>query len=206
MRFPRLSRLWTVIILSVFILASIGVTSVMLWGMYYRHWDSPFITNVSRAVPVPAARLGSRTVTYRAYLDSVRSVERYLQSDEAKNLGISRAMTDEDRKNALERLIREEALYELADARKAVLTDQQIQSAIGEFNSTGSSTQEIAEFLDKNFAWTIDDFTAHVIRPVLLTRLMTGSYAADHGNDPNALEKYLDERTQRTDVVRYVKF
>lgn len=194
------------IIVAAVLVATAASAAGFLWGVYYKHWDTPFVTKVANALPLPAARMGARTILYRDYLRDVRSVERYLSSDEARNINVSRPMTDEDRKNALDRLLREAALDELALARNVNVSDAQMQEAMQTLNLTSTTTREFEDLIAKNFGWTMDDFKMHVVRPSLLTNLMAPSYAVDHGNDPKAFEKYLDERIQGKDAVRYVKF
>lgn len=199
------SRLMLGLIATTLVVAS--AAAAFLWGVYYAHWDNAFVTRVAQTAPMPAARIGDRTILYRTYLRGVRSVETYLSSPEAKDQRPTRPMADDDdRKNVLERLIREAALEELALARKIEVSDAQMAAAFAEFSADATSTGDLEALLRDNFGWTIDDLKSHLIRPALLTRLLAASYAVDHGNDPNALEKYLDERVQRADVVRYMKF
>jgi len=192
------------VIATLFIVAC--ASAVFLWGVYYQHWDGPLVTRIANTLPIPAARMGDRTILYRTYVSDVRSIETYLSSPEAKGQNLTRPMVDDDRKNVIERLMREAALEDLALARKVTVTDAQMKAAFDEFSAGATSTQDLEALLRENFGWTIDDLKTHLIRPALLTRLLAPSYAADHGNDPNALETYLDERVQRPDVVRYVKF
>lgn len=205
---PLLHSKWlrpSLVLLAVLFVA-VASAAVFLWGAYYRHWENSFVTRVADALPVPAAKFASRTILYRDYLRGALSVETYLLSDEAKKLNVSRAATDDDRKNVLERLLREMALEELAQARKISVSDELMRQALAQFNVDATTTQEFQRLLALNFGWTVEDFKAHIVRPALLTNLMSASYAVDHGNDPQALEKYLDERVRRADVVRYVKF
>jgi hypothetical protein len=180
--------------------------STFLWGVYYKHWDNGFITAVTNVLPLPAGKIGKTVVLYRDYRYAVDSVEVYLQSDQAAEQNMRRPLTDEDRKNVLERLLREIALEDLARVRNVTITDDQITAAMEAFNTSGSSTKDINDFLIKNFGWSVEDFQKHIVRPLLLTRTMGASYAVDHGNDPNALDVYLDNRLKQQDVVRYVKF
>jgi hypothetical protein len=186
------------------------VVAVFLWGLYYRQWDNTFVTRVTGVIPVPAARIASHTITYREYLDGVHAVKKFLASPEAKaeadQGGMNRTMTGEDRKNVLERLLGEAALNEIADARKVTVTTEQEQTVLDMFNTSGSSTQEIADMLQRIYGWTIDDFKLHIVRPLLLTRSLEASFAADHGGDTNAFTAYIEDRLTKSDVVRYIKF
>lgn len=203
-----MSRLrWVLIgVLGVIVLAALTTACVFAWNVYYRHAEGPIVTRLADAFPIPAARVGNGTVLLREYLKDVKSIGLFLSSDEAAAQGGKRIMTDEDRENALERLVREEALEELAEARSIEVTDEQMKAVMSELNVSTTNTQAFQDFISKNYGWTLDDFRSHVVRPVVLTRLLTESYAADHGGDITALTTYVEERLQRRDVVRYVKF
>lgn len=182
------------------------VSLVFMWGAYNQHWEGPVVGAVARVFPVPAARFAGRPVLLRDYLRDVRSIETFLHSEEAEQQGLARVLTNEDRKQALERLLKELALEELASIRKVEITDEEMNQAIAlEFNTTGAQEQDFEAYLVTTYGWTLDDFKAHVVRPALLTRRLAASYASDHGNDPLAIETYLDERITRSDVVKYVK-
>lgn len=195
-----------VLILAGILAAALIFFVVMLSGAYYAHWDGPVVRAMANTVPVPAASVGKRTIPLSAYLDDVDSVTIYLSSPEAERQNLRRPVVETDKKQVLERLIQEAALRELADARNVDVTDQQIEAVMTELQVTTTSTEAFADFLNENYGWTPSEFRSHVVEPLILTRLLTDSYAADHGGDPSALEKYLAERTQRRDVVRYVKF
>jgi len=183
------------------------VSLIFMWGVYNRHWEGPIVETVVSVIPMPAGRLAGQPVLVKDYLRDVRSISLFLASEEAKQQGVDRSITIEDRKQAFERLLKELALEELAYIRKIEITDEQMNEAIAlEFNPQGAQEQEFEAYLKETYGWELDDFKSHVVRPALLTRHLAASYASDHGNDLNALEAYLDERITRADVVRYIKF
>jgi parvulin-like peptidyl-prolyl isomerase len=183
------------------------ISLIFMWGVYNRHWEGPIVGTVVSVVPMPAGRLAGQPALVRDYMRDVRSIEKFLSSEEAKQQGVARAITMEDRKQALERLLKELALEELAFIRKIEITDEQMNEAIAlEFNPEGAQEQEFEAHLMETYGWTLDDFKSHVVRPALLTRHLAASYASDHGNDLGALETYLEERVSRLDVIRYIKF
>lgn len=194
------------LIAGVVVLAALLSSAIFLWGAYVQHWEGSGVVKVAKALPIPAARLGSRSILLRDYLAAVHSVELYLSSPEAAQQQIQRPLTDDDRKNALERLMHEMALEELAEKRSIQVTDQQIQAIFTELNVTSTSTEAFSIFLKQQYDWTMDDFTTHVARPLVLTRLLAASYAVDHAGDPTALEQYFVDRLSQPDAVRYVKF
>lgn len=181
--------------------------AVLWWGIYVQRWEGPTVYRIASTVSLPAARFAGTPILLRDYLNDVESLKTYLASEEAVQAKLTREITDDDRKQALERLLQEAATKELADIRKISITDEQVQEAIQtEFVSSGGDQAAFEAYLQKNFRWTLQDFEKHVVRPVLLERLLTASYAADHENDLEAFQTYLDDRLKKDDVVRYVRF
>lgn len=202
----------TVLVIGSIVLA--GVCAIALFGaglfwhaVYIRHWEDPIVTRIAGAVPIPAARFAGSSILFRDYLADVESLKTYLSSTEAKDANLSREITDEDRKQALERLLREAAIQELAAERNVTLSDEEVQLAItSEFMAAGGDKAAFEAYLREAFRWTLQDFEKHIVRPVLFERKLAASYATDHGDDLQALQTFLDERVMRDDVVRYIKF
>ncbi|MBD3251367.1 hypothetical protein GF380_02845 [Candidatus Uhrbacteria bacterium] len=200
---------WILITLSA--IAVIVVVSslylITLWGAYSRHWEGPAMMTIANVLPIPAARFSGQPIRLSDYLRDVRSIETFLSSEDAKQQGLARPLTMEDRKQALDRLLKEQAIEELAYIRKVDVTPSEIDEAMAvEFNTEGAQEQDFEQFLQSTYGWSIEDFKQHVVRPALLTRKLAASYAVDHGNDPQALERYLEERITRPDVIRYIRF
>ena len=200
------SRLSIFLVAIALLLAALAASIVFLWGAYYAHWEGPFAARVAAASPIPAARVGARSIRLSRYLEDIHSVERFLSSEEARAGNLARPLSDEDRESTLERLIQEEALYELAGQRNITTSDDQKRAVLDELGVTSTSTEAFLAFINQNYGWDMAAFESHVVQPLLLTRLLTQSYAQDHGGDLTALETYLMERIQRDDVVRYIKF
>jgi parvulin-like peptidyl-prolyl isomerase len=191
------SRILLVLIACAGALTAVAAACLLFfWGAYVKHMEGPAVRAVAGALPVPAARFAGHSVLLRDYLRDVRSIGTFLASEEAKKQGLNRAMTDADREQALERLLKELALEELAYKRKVEVTDEEVQDALmREFNPQGSMEQDFESLIMQTY-----------VRPALLTRRLSASFAADHGNDPQALDRYLEERIQEPDAVRYVRF
>jgi hypothetical protein len=188
-----------------------GIAAVFFWGIYARHWDGPVVASIANVAPIPAARVGNRVVLFRDYLSDVRSIERFLSSEDAKRQGLSRPPTIEDRRSAIDRLMEEAALMELAEQRNLSIGQEEVtvytQQAINEFaQSSGRTAADIEPYLRETYDWSLEDFQKHIVKPALLMRILTASYAADHGGDNQALRTYLETRLRQPDVVRYLQF
>jgi aminopeptidase N len=199
-------RLSLIIAAMVLVFTVLAASAVVLWGVYYRYWDGPVVTTLADALPIPAAKVGDRTILLRSYLKDLRSLERFLSSEAALAQNQKRAVTVEDKKSVLDRLVQEAAVAEVADARGIRVEPEQEAAVMEEMQITSTSTADFIVYISENYGWTMDDFTSHVVHPVILTRLLTASFAADHAGDPQAFEAYMDERTKREDVVWYLQF
>jgi hypothetical protein len=181
---------------------------VYLSGVYRAHWENPMAVSVAKTFSfIPAARIGGRAIPLRDYYRDLNAVKTYLSSDEAKSQSLAREVTATDRKQVIERLLTESAIDELAALRKVKIDESELDRMIDqEFNASGTTRGDLSAHIEKTYGWTYDDFKAHIARPALLTRYLMASFSADHPNDPEALQTYLEERLKRSDVVRYIAF
>lgn len=207
----RIRLLVTVIILIGIMSLLGGIATVFSWGMYTRQWEGPLVTGLANMLPIPAGRVGDRVILYREYLNDVRSIRHFLASEEAKQQGASRELNLADRQSAFERLLIEAALDELAAQRNIVINDADLaaltQQAIDDFSaSSGKQASDIEPYLRETYDWSLQDFQKHIVRPALLERMLTASYASDHSGDENALNQYIQSRLEQPDVIRHLQF
>jgi hypothetical protein len=197
-----LGGLFIVIVIAAF-------TTVFLWGVYQKHWDTPLVRAVSNIIPIPVARVGNELIPMSQYFRDVDNLKTYLASDEAKASGQGvRSLTDDDRKQAIEREIEEIAIDEYAAQKKITLTDKEVESAIDtQFVGASSTRQDLEKQLKLTYGWSMDDFREHIARPILLERkLATLVNATDTQMGMTDVISTLTTRIQKPDVVRYLKF
>lgn len=184
-------------------------SAIFLWGVYFNHWDTPFTRAVSSIIPVPVARVGNAYITLDRYYRDVDGLRKYYESDEAKSAGLT--VSDFgvlQQMQVLERLIEEEAIFELASKNKVTLTNDELDKAIDDqFVSPSSTRQDLETNLMKTYGWDMDQFKEHIVRPILLERKMA---SIDNPEDPRTgmanVMTQLSERIKQPDVVRYIKF
>lgn len=186
-----------------------AISGVFLWGVYLQRWDTPITRAVASVISVPVARVGEISIPLDRYYRDVDSLKSYYNSEEAKAAGLSgNQFGDLERKQALERLIEEAAILEMALEKKITLTNEEIEKAIdAQFVSPSSTRQELEENIQRTYGWTMFDFREHIVRPILLERKLA---ELENPTDPQtgmtAVITKLSERIQRPDVVRYIKF
>jgi hypothetical protein len=186
-----------------------AVSTVFLWGIYLKHWDTPFVRSVARVVPIPVARVGSTSIPMNRYFRDLDSLQTYLNSDEYKASGQQpRGLSDTDRKQAIERAIEEAVINQYAAEKKVTLSNEEIESAIDQqFVGASSTRQDLETQLKKTYGWSMEDFRAHIATPILLERKLA---ELENPSDPQSgmtsVIATLSQRIQQPDVVRYLKF
>jgi len=196
-------------------IGAIGVALVLvltsfffLWGVYVRHWEGLTVRAIADRVPVPVARYAGTPVLLRTYLVRIGAIKAFLASEEGKAIPEEdRVFSDVHRAQSVEQLLREAVVEETARIRKIGVTDEEVEEAIRlEPTFSGVSPETLEDHVRQTYGLTYDEFKEHVARPIILDRLVSASYAADHGGKTDAFDAYVEERLQRSDVIRYLKF
>jgi hypothetical protein len=184
------------------------IYAVLLWGVYVSHWDTPFTRVMAKTVYIPVARVGKTSISLSRFYEDVDSLKTYLASESAKASGGNREITNDDRSQALERLIEEAAIEEMAMQKEVTLEDAEIDKAIDEqFVSVSSTRQDLEKEINDSYGWSLQDFKDHIVRPILLERkLAVLANSSDSQQGLSDVINVLAERVQKEDVVRYLKF
>jgi SurA-like protein len=202
-RLPRVSIPGLLAGLSIFTVLAFGATG-LLYAVYIQRSDVRIVRSVASAFP--AARIGSRTVSYGDFLRSRDTLRIYLASEAAQESGLAQDMNPDVEKNALERLVREKALEEMAAEKNVVVPDEDVRASFAQLVLTTSSTiPNVAEYLEKTFHWTEEDFREHVMRPAILEERLAATLTSSTAEQPNVMDAYLRERLAKPDVKYYLK-
>lgn len=184
-----------------------GAVTWTLYSVYVLRSDGKVIRAIAKGFP--AARVGSQTIPYGRFLEVRDTMRVYLASDAAKAAGGSvTSLTPDLEKNIVDRLERDAAMKQLADARHAVVTDDQIHEAFTELLAhTSSSESDINKYLADNYHWTKSDFEQNVIRPSLLETELAKTYPASSTDDSfAAFDAAITDRLKQPDVKIYLRF
>jgi hypothetical protein len=157
---------------------------------------------------LPAARVGSKTISYAEYLRHVDAQRVFLSGPTARAQGAPEALGDAERSAALERAIRIAAISDMADKAGLVVTSLDVdRSYLGLIDRAGTSTtpQEIHDFLHDQFGMDEASFKEMVVRPAILEDTLRQKTATET-HDDQAFDKALNDRLSQPDVVRYVTF
>lgn len=176
-------------------------------AIFIQHSDGSSIRWISNALPIPAARIGSRSILYRDYLKQHDALKHFLASPAAKSQQLNLTLNGDLEKNILEKLMAQEIMEELAVQKSVTITDADVRASFSQVVAMASSTTpDVSVYLAENFGWNEEDFRQYVIRPALLEERLAKIEADEHQGDQSALSAYMDERLKSKDAVRYLKF
>lgn len=182
----------------------VGATG-LVYSVYLRRSDDPAVRRL--AASFPAARLGSRFISYADFLRSRDTLRVYLRSEAAAREGYAQSLTPEIEKNALARLVRQAALEEVAAQRQVRVSDEEVSASFDQLiRSTSTTVPNIAQYLNETFQWTEKDFRDVVLRPALLEERLAATFASSTQDQRMATEAYLRNRLAKPDVKLYLQF
>ncbi|MFA5935733.1 MAG: SurA N-terminal domain-containing protein [Patescibacteria group bacterium] len=189
------------------VLVLLGSTALVGWQMFMKRSDSGIARAAANALPIPAAKLASRPVLYRDFVKSRDTLKKFLASPAAQEQGMNVPFNAELEKNALEKLLVQKALEELAEQRNVTVTEEELRQYYSEvLSATSSTTPDVGTYLLDTFGWNEEDFRQNVLKPALLEQRLSLILSQEQSGDPEALNRYIDERLKQPDVVRYVRF
>ncbi len=203
----RLSRR-AVVIGVVFLLGCALAGAGLASSVYVFQNEDALTRSLAGWLRLPAARVGSRVVTYHDYLAHLGSLRVFLEGPLAAAQGLGGVVGPEQKQAALDRAIRIAAIDEMASNATLVATTLDVERAYdGLVAQAGTSTTsgEIQDFLRDQFGWNEEEFKKYVIHPALLEDALRAKRQRESG-DATAFDRELEERLMREDIVKYLSF
>lgn len=196
-----------VVLLIIGIAAVVGLcSSIYVWGVYYRHWESPAVTTIANTLPIPVASYRGERILLRDYFVRINSVRAFIAADQIAQEQQA-DVSNENRQAVVDQLLKEAIVRHVAASRNIAVSDEDVMTAIrSDLAGVGTTDEEIAAYLKDNFGWEMNGFIEQVAHPIVLERHVAASYAVDHGNDLDALNNYVAEELASDRVARYLKF
>lgn len=190
------------------LIAVVAGIGTLVYRTYWKLDDSTVVRSFARVLSLPAAKVGSRSVTYEQFMDTREAVNRFIASEAGQASGVNAPPEAELNKNVLERLIHISMVQELAEQRKLVVSDDDVRAVFSDVvkAAASSTTPNVAEYLYKNYGWNEEDFRQQVLRPALLEQKVSVEMAKEKQGDGEAMNNELIARREKSDVVVYLKF
>jgi len=167
-------------------------------GVYGQKSEHPFFRTVGGWLPV--AKVDGSMISYREYLVHVDAQRAFLTGPLAVEAGAVKEITDVERKEAYERVIRIKSVEILARKAKQEITPLDVDRAYQELVArAGVSTTkaEIEGFLQAQFGWDEVEYKEHLLRPALIEQAL-------RTKDEDGFEKTL--QNQMDAASRYLRF
>lgn len=201
------SPLFVIIIVVIVLLGLAGGTAAMAYDIFVRRSDDGVARALANALPIPAAKVGSRTILYRSFLSDRDVVKKFIASPAAAAQNMSAPFDAKMEQSVYDKLLAEAVVDELADQQKLTVSDDEVQKYYDEVVTAASSTTpDMSAYLRDNFGWTEQDFRARVLKPAILQDKLGQKMMDDAQGDQSALATAVEKRLAEKDVVKYLKF
>lgn len=148
---------------SVIIAGVIGFFAYCTVALYRLHSSSTFLYRVTQVLPFPVAKAGKEYVAYENYLFELRHYTHYYQSQLKLDFTsvAGKAQLDAFEKQALDKVVSDAYIKQLAEKYKITVSDQEVNdqiTVVREQNRLGSSDQVFKDVLRDYWGWSVDDF------------------------------------------------
>ncbi len=172
-----------IISLTLFLVAIVAFFTYCTLALYKFKSTSTFLYRVTQVIPFPAARIGSDFVAYENYLFEINHYTHYYRTQQSLdfNSDAGRQQLSEFRKRALDKVINDAYIEELADQKGITVSDREVDDQIAivrNQNRLGASDKEFQSVLKDFWNWSENDF-----RRSLKTQLLSQKVVAAMDTD-----------------------
>lgn len=191
---------------SLFIATLVGFFVYATVSLYKLKSHSSFLYGVTRVVPFPIAKAGDNFVAYENYLFELKRYVHYYQNQQKLdfNSESGKQQLAEFKKRALDKVVNDAYIKQLAKEKKVSVSDQEVNADIltikGQ-NRIGGSDKVFEDVLKENYGWTIDDFKRSRRQELLAQKLLPVIDPAVVER-ANAAKKELDSGATFADVAK----
>lgn len=163
--------------IGLFIALIIAFLTYSTLALYRFGTTSTFMYRVTQVMPFPVARAGSRFVAYENYLFELRHYMYYYENQQKLdfNSEAGQLQLAEYKKRALEKVVNDAYIKELADKHDVRVTNEELDAQIQIAQSQsrfGASEQSLEDTLKANFGWTMDDFRRSLKQQLLAQKVV----------------------------------
>lgn len=174
-----------VITTGIVIAAIVVFMSYSLVALYRLNSISSFLYRTTQVVPFPVAKAGPRYVAYENYLFELRHYMYFYEHQQKLNFDTEagKQQLQDYKKRALEKVINDAYVKELAKQNKVSVSDQEVQDQITILrrqNRLGGSEQAYEDALKQNFGWSPQDFERVIKQQLLEQKVVSALDTTNH--------------------------
>ena len=162
---------------SIFIAAVVAFVGYTTISLYKLKSNSSFLYGITKVVPFPVAKAGDSFVSYENYLFELRHYIHYYKNQQKLDFDSEsgRQQLAEFKKRALDKVINDAYVKQLAKQYKVTVSDQEVQAEIKtvrDQNRLGGSDKVFEDVLKEYWGWTVDDFQRSLQQQLLAQKLL----------------------------------
>lgn len=177
-------RLVTISI-TLFIIGVISFFSYCVFALYKAKSSSDFIYKVTKVVPFPVARIGSNFVAYENYLFEIKHYTHYYRSQQSLdfNTEAGKQQLAEFKKRALEKVINDAYIREIAITKNISVSNKELDEAIQVVrsqNRLGGNDKEFEAVLSDFWGWSANDFRRSLRQQLLTQKVVSALDTITH--------------------------
>jgi len=185
------------ITLGLLLIAVITFFSYCVLALYQFKHNSPFLYQVTRVVPFPIARIGSDFVAYENYLFEINHYTHYYKTQQNLDFNSESGQQQlaEYKKRALQKVLNDAYVRELAAQKGISVSDQEVDEAIDTIrsqNRLGSSDQEFENVLREFWNWSVSDFRRSLKQQLLNEKVIASLDTEAQAKANDALAQIKD--------------
>jgi hypothetical protein len=197
--YPLRHSLKKIVTISVSIFAALVVVFFVycLLALYRFDSTSAFLYRVNQVTPFPVAKAGPDFVAYENYLFELRHYIHYYQTQlnvDFDNEG--KQQLEEFRKTALQSVIDDAYVKQLAREHKITVTDQEVDEGVGLLrsqNRLGGSDKVFEDVLREFWDWSLGDFKRVLHQQILAKKVVSALDVDTHNRAQNVFTQFNNE-------------
>jgi|AntRauTorckE6833_2_1112554.scaffolds.fasta_scaffold00335_20 hypothetical protein len=158
------------------IVSIVAFFSYVTLALYRYRSTSTFMYRVTQVIPFPVARTGSTFIAYENYLFELRHYIFYYENQQKLDFETEegRQQLDEFRRRALDKVINDTYVKQIADAEGIAVSEQEIDEQIAivrRQDRLGNSDQILDDVLRDFWDWSIIDFRRSLAQQLLAQKV-----------------------------------
>lgn len=166
--------LWSV---AIFITVIVAFSAYCTVALYKLQTTSGFVYKVTEVIPFPIARKGNTFIAYENYLFELRHYMHYytVQQKLDFNSKPGREQLDQFKKQALQKVIDDVYIKQLASQHNIKVSDQEVNDQITLLkneNRLGSSDKVFEDVLKDYWGWSVNDFKRSLREQLLAQKVV----------------------------------
>jgi len=163
-------------------------------ALYRFNSTSTFMYRITQVLPFPIARAGGDFVSYENYLFELRHYIHYYETQQKIdfNTESGRQQLEAFRKVALQNVIDDAYIKQLADQHHVTVTEQELNAEIKLLrsqNRLGSSDAVFEDVLREFWGWSIDDFKRELKSQLLAQKVVSAMDTDAHARAQTVLTR-----------------